>query len=73
MLAPGQVLADRLPSPEERSSIESLLRDADFTDWGKIELNEDDDFWEVEDAYDSDGSKYDFIKLNLETLTIIKG
>jgi hypothetical protein len=73
MLVPGQVLADRLPSPEERSSIESLLRDADFTDWGKIELNEDDDFWEVEDAYDTDGSKYDFIKLNLVTLTIIKG
>jgi hypothetical protein len=73
MLVPGQVLADRLPSPEERSSIESLLRDADFTDWGKIELNEEDDFWEVEDAYDFDGSKYDFIKLNLVTLTIIKG
>jgi hypothetical protein len=40
---------------------------------GKDQLNEDDEFWEVEDAYDSDGSKYDFIKLNLETLTIIKG
>ena len=39
---------------------------------GKIELNEDDDFWDVEDAYASDGSKYD-LKLNLETLTIIKG
>jgi len=31
-----------------------LLRDAGFTDWGKIELNEDDDFWEVERAYASD-------------------
>ena len=72
VLAPGQVLADRLPSPEERSSIETLLRDAGFQQWGKIELNEDDDFWEVEDAYASDGSKYD-LKLNLETLTIIKG
>ena len=72
MLVPGQVLADRLPSPEERSSIETLLRDAGFQQWGKIELNEDDDFWEVEDAYASDGGKYD-LKLNLETLTIIKG
>jgi hypothetical protein len=49
-----------------------LLRDAGFQQWGKIELNEDDDFWDVEDAYASDGSKYD-LKLNLETLTIIKG
>ena len=70
MLAPGQVLADRLPSPEERSSIETLLRDAGFQQWGKIELNEDDDFWDVEDAYACDGSKYD-LKLNLETLTIL--
>jgi Peptidase propeptide and YPEB domain len=72
MLAPGLVLADRLPSPEERSSIETLLRDAGFQQWGKIGLNEDDDFWDVENAYASDGSKYD-LKLNLETLTIIKG
>ena len=73
MLVPGQVLADRLPSPGERSSIETLLRDAGFQQWGKIELNEDDDFWDVEDVYASDGSKYDIIKLHLETLTIIKG
>jgi hypothetical protein len=72
MLVPGQVLADRLPSPEERSSIETLLRDAGFQQWGKIELDDDDDFWDVEDAYATDGSKYD-LKLNLETLTIIKG
>jgi Peptidase propeptide and YPEB domain len=72
MLVPGQVLADRLPSPEERSSIETLLRDAGFQQWGKIELNEDDDFWDVKDAYASDGSKHD-LKLSLETLTIIKG
>ena len=72
MWVPGQVLADRLPSPEERSSIETLLRDAGFTQWGKIELNEDDDFWDVEDAYATDGNKYE-LKLNLETLTIIKG
>ena len=72
MLVRGQVLADRLPSPEERSSIETLLRDAGFQQWGKIELNEDDDFWEVEDAYASDGHRYD-LKLHLETLTIIKG
>jgi hypothetical protein len=72
MLAPGQVLADRPPSAEERSRIETMLRNEGFTDWGKIELNEDDDFWEVEDAYASDGRKYD-LKLHLEMLTILKG
>jgi len=71
-VVPGQVLADRTPGPEERTRIETLLRDAGFTDWGKIELNEDDDFWEVENAYASDGHRYD-LKLHLETLTIIKG
>src|SRR5262249_2554537 len=71
-LFPVQVLADRPPSAEEQSRIEALLRDAGFQQWGKIELNEDDDFWEVEDAYACDGSKYD-LKLNLEVLTIIKG
>jgi hypothetical protein len=54
MLLPAQALAYRPPSPEERSRIEALLRDAGFTDWGKIELNEDDDFWEVERADASD-------------------
>jgi hypothetical protein len=54
MLLPAQALAYRPPSPEEQSRIEALLRDAGFTDWGKIELNEDDDFWEVERAYASD-------------------
>jgi hypothetical protein len=49
VLAPGKVLADRPPSPEERSSIETMLRNEGFTRWGKIEL--DDDVWEVDDAY----------------------
>jgi hypothetical protein len=36
-LLPGQVLADRPPSPEERSRIETVLRNEGFTRWGKIE------------------------------------
>jgi hypothetical protein len=72
IVSPGQVFADRPPNPEERSRIETMLRNQGFTDWGKIELNEDDDFWDVEDAYASDGHRYD-LKLHLETLTIIKG
>jgi len=50
MLLPAQALAYRPPGPKS-SLASALLRDAGFTDWGKIELNEDDDFWEVERAY----------------------
>jgi hypothetical protein len=68
VLAPGTVLADRPPSPEEQSSIETMLRNEGFTRWGKIEL--DDDVWEVDDAYAADGRKYD-LKLEPDTLEII--
>src|SRR5262245_48501840 len=71
MLAPGQVLADRAPSPKERSRIETMLRNEGFIRWGKIELDDDDAVWEVDDAYTSDGRKYD-LKLDPDTLTIIE-
>ena len=71
LLAPGQVLADRAPSPEERSRIETMLRNEGFSNWGKIELDEDDDVWAVDDAYASDGRKYD-LKLDPDTLAIIE-
>jgi Peptidase propeptide and YPEB domain len=70
ILSPGQVLADRAPTPQERSRIETMLRNEGFTQWGKIELNEDDDVWEVDDAYASDGRKND-LKLDPDTLAII--
>ena len=69
-LAPGQVLADRPPSPQERSRIETMLRNEGFTRWGKIELADDDDIWEIDDAYASDGRKYD-LQLEPDTLVII--
>jgi hypothetical protein len=71
MSATGQVLADRPPSPDERSSVEAMLRNEGFSNWGKIELNEDDDVWEVDDAYAYDGRKYD-LKLDRDTLAIIE-
>jgi Peptidase propeptide and YPEB domain len=70
MLAPGQVLADRPPGPEERSSIETVLRNEGFTRWGKIGLEDDDDIWKIDDAYASDGRKYD-LQLEPDTLAII--
>jgi Peptidase propeptide and YPEB domain len=70
ILFPGQVLADRAPRPEERSRIETMLRNEGYTHWGKIELDDDDDVWEVDNAYASDGHRYD-LKLDPDTLAII--
>ena len=71
-LAPGQVLADRAPTPQERSRIETMLRNEGFTRWGRIELDDDDDLWEVDDAYaPSAGRTYD-LKLHPDTLAIIQ-
>jgi hypothetical protein len=65
----GQALADRPPTPEERSKIENVLRSEGFTHWGLIEL--DDGLWDVDDAYAPDGRKYD-LKLRPDTLAIVK-
>jgi hypothetical protein len=70
MLLPGHVLADRAPTPQERSRIESVLRNEGFTRWGKIELDDDDDLWEIDDAYAADGRKYD-LRLHPDTLAIV--
>ena len=70
MLLPVQVLADRAPSPEERSRIETMLRSEGFTRWGKIELDEDDDVWEIDGAHASDGCRY-ALWLHPDTLAII--
>ena len=70
ILFPAQVLADRTPSPQERSRIETMLRNEGFTRWGKIELDDDDDVWEIDDALASDGHRYD-LRLHPDTLEII--
>jgi hypothetical protein len=67
----GQVVGDRAPSPEEQSRIETMLRNEGYTHWGKIELDNDDEFWEVDDAYGSDGLMY-ALKLNPDTFAIIR-
>jgi len=71
VLVSGQVLADRPPTPEERSRIETFLHNQGFTRWGNIELDEDGDVWEIDDAFASDGRKYD-LKLDPDTLAIIQ-
>jgi len=69
-LLPGQALADRAPSPQERSRIETVLRNEGFTRWGKIELDDEDEVWEIDDAHASDGHRYD-LRLQPDTLEII--
>jgi hypothetical protein len=71
VLSFGQALADRPPTPQERSRIETMLRQEGFTRWGRIELDDEIDLWEVDDAYASDGQKYD-LRLDPETLAIIE-
>lgn len=68
-LSSGPVFADRPPTPQEQSRIETMLRQEGFTHWGKIVL--DDGLWEVDDAYASDGRKYD-LKLHPDTLSIVR-
>jgi hypothetical protein len=58
------------PDPEERSRIEAVLRNEGFTDWRAIALDDDDGVWEVDDAYASDGHRYD-LRLHPNTLAII--
>ena len=70
MLSSEQAIADRAPNLEERSRIEAILRNQGFTGWGRIELDDDDDLWEVDDAHASDGRMYD-LKLHPDTLAII--
>jgi hypothetical protein len=66
----GQALAERAHSPEERFRIETVLRNEGFTRWGKIELDDDDGVWEIDDAHASDGHRYD-LRLHPDTLEII--
>jgi hypothetical protein len=70
MLSSGQALADRPPTPKERSSIETMLRNEGYTHWGNIKLDDEDDVWEVDDAHASDGHRYD-LRLDPDTLRII--
>jgi hypothetical protein len=69
MAAPA--MADRKPTTEERVRIESVLREQGFTRWDKIEFDDDDKAWEVDDAVSADGRKYD-LKLDVNNLSIIK-
>ena len=64
-------LADRDPTPEERTRIEAALTAEGFTRWEDIELEDDGSVWEVDDAVGADGREYD-LELHPDTLAILK-
>jgi hypothetical protein len=47
-----------------------MLRNEGFTGWGKIEFDDEEDVWEVDNAHASDGHRYD-LRLHPDTLEII--
>jgi hypothetical protein len=66
MLAATTAYADRAPNDAERDAIETVLRDAGYTSWDEIELDDgDDQVWEVDDAVGADGHQYD-LKLDAD-------
>jgi hypothetical protein len=67
-LSASPALADREPTPEERTRIEAALREQGFVEWEEIEL--DDGMWEVDDARSAAGEEFD-LKLDPTTLRIV--
>jgi hypothetical protein len=56
-LTSASALAGRAPSEYERAGISEALSAQGYPTWGEIEL--DDGGWEVDNALDTDGRRYD--------------
>lgn len=69
VLVASPAKADREPTPEERTRIETVLRAAGFQRWEEIEL--DDGLWEVDDAIDAADKEWD-LKLDPTSMAIVK-
>ena len=67
----GPALADRDPTPEERTRIEAELKNLGFTSWEDIELEDDGSVWEVDDAVDASGQEFD-LELKVDTLEVLE-
>lgn len=68
-IALTSALADRKPTLDERSRIETKLKELGYTSWDEIEFDEERNVWEVDDARAADGKDYD-LKLNPQTLDV---
>lgn len=58
-LAVTPALADRKPTLEVRSRIETKLKELGYTSWDEIEFDDERNAWEVDDARTADGRDYD--------------
>ncbi|WP_156376127.1 PepSY domain-containing protein [Methylobacterium sp. Leaf117] len=65
----GSAFADRMPTPDEQTKIEAVLKQEGFTKWKKIEV--EDDEIEVDDAIDANGKQFD-LELDPKTFAIVK-
>jgi len=65
----GRALADRAPNASELSQLEQVLSAEGFSSWEEIEWD-DDGYWEVDDAVDTNGRQWD-LRLNSD-LNIIE-
>jgi hypothetical protein len=70
-VAAPALAADRDPTPEERAQMEKVLRAQGFVQWDDIELEADDQLWEVDDAKTADGRSYD-LKLRPQSYDIVR-
>jgi hypothetical protein len=66
--AAGLAMADRAPTPEERTRIMQALKDLGFDSAGEIEI--EGRRVEVENALHQDGRRYE-LKLDAQTLEVI--
>lgn len=65
----GAALADRAPNAQERAAIEATMRGDGFTEWKEVELDED--TWDVDDALNTDGHKYD-VEIDPKSYVIVR-
>ncbi|MCJ2081237.1 PepSY domain-containing protein [Methylobacterium sp. J-090] len=65
----GAARADREPTAAELTRIDAVLKEAGFTKWKKVEV--EDDEIEVDDAIDANGKQFD-LKLDPKTFAIVK-
>ena len=57
MTAPA--FADRDPDQTERGQIETQLKALGFVSWEDIELDDERQLWEIDDARDASGAEFD--------------
>ncbi|MEW6394362.1 MAG: PepSY domain-containing protein [Pseudomonadota bacterium] len=69
-IAVTSALADRKPTWDERSRIETKLKELGYARWNDVEFDEERNAWEVDNARAADGKEYD-LKLNPQSLDVI--